>query len=140
MSKANYTCNVKIKCKKTFHNKDNVVGKATQCHIVSDCTDIYRHTYHSCTCREHILHIIMLSVNFFCSISSYFGIYHKELYRVDILCENSTSAIPVSRGEGWVYSCLSSYAQLVHVQGGGSNLLIYHSRLSVFLIQLNFKL
>ena len=24
-----YTCNVKIKCKKTFHNKDNVVEKTT---------------------------------------------------------------------------------------------------------------
>ena len=40
----------------------------------------------------------------------YFGIYHKELYSVDILCENSTSTMPVSRGEGWVFSCLSSYA------------------------------
>ena len=41
MYKTNNTCNVKVKCKKTFHNKDNVVEKATQCHIVSDCTDIY---------------------------------------------------------------------------------------------------
>ena len=39
----------------------------------------------------------------------YFGIYHKELYSVDILCENSISTMPVSRGEGWVFSCLSSY-------------------------------
>ena len=39
----------------------------------------------------------------------YFGIYHKELYSVDILCENSTSTMPVSRGEGWVFICLSSY-------------------------------
>jgi len=55
--------------------------------------------------------IIMLSVNFFCNISSYdiHGIYHKELYSVDILCENSTSTMSVSRGEGWVSSCLSSY-------------------------------
>jgi hypothetical protein len=60
----------------------------------------------------------------------YFGIYHKELYSVDIICENSTSTMPVSRGEGWVFSCLSSYVLLVHVQGGGSNLSIYHSRLS----------
>ena len=30
----------------------------------------------------------------------YFGIYHKELYSVDILCENSTSTMPVSHGEG----------------------------------------
>ena len=29
MYKTNNTCNVKIKCKKTFHNKDNVVEKAT---------------------------------------------------------------------------------------------------------------
>lgn len=29
MYKTNYTCNVKIKCKKTFYNKDNVVEKAT---------------------------------------------------------------------------------------------------------------
>ena len=29
MYKTNYTCNVKIKYKKTFHNKDNVVEKAT---------------------------------------------------------------------------------------------------------------
>ena len=39
----------------------------------------------------------------------YFGIYHKELYSVDILCENSASTMPVSRGEGWVFSCLLSY-------------------------------
>jgi hypothetical protein len=32
----------------------------------------------------------------------YFGIYHKELYSVDILCENSTSTMPVSRREGWL--------------------------------------
>jgi hypothetical protein len=55
----------------------------------------------------------MLSVNFFCNINSYdilaYINYHKELYSVDILCENSTSTIPVSRGEGWVFSCLSSY-------------------------------
>ena len=37
----------------------------------------------------------------------YFGIYHKELYSVDILCENRTSSMPISRGEGWVFSCLS---------------------------------
>jgi hypothetical protein len=36
----------------------------------------------------------------------YFGIYHKELYNVDILCENTTSTMPVSRGEGSVFSCL----------------------------------
>ena len=30
----------------------------------------------------------------------YYIIYHKELYSVDILCENSTSTMPVSRGEG----------------------------------------
>ena len=53
-----------------------------------------------------ILKIIMLSVNFFCNISSY---DIKELYSVDILCKNSTSTMPVSRGEGWVFSCLSSY-------------------------------
>ena len=35
-------------------------------------------------------------------------IYHKELYSVDILCENSTTTMPVSRGEGWGFSCLSS--------------------------------
>ena len=52
----------------------------------------------------------------FCKIFLYYkfiryvGIYHKELYSVDILCENSTSTMPVSRGEGWVFSCLSSYA------------------------------
>jgi len=34
-----------------------------------------------------------------------------ELYSVDILCENSTSTMPVSREEGWVFSCLSSYIQ-----------------------------
>ena len=44
--------------------------------------------------------IIMLSVNFFCNISS---------YDILALCENSTSTMPVSRGEGWVFSCLSSY-------------------------------
>ena len=38
----------------------------------------------------------------------YYIIYHKELYSVDILCENSTSTMPVSRGEGWVFSCLSN--------------------------------
>jgi hypothetical protein len=41
--------------------------------------------------------IIMLSVYKFLR---YFGIYHKALYSVDILCENSTSTMPVSRGEG----------------------------------------
>ena len=51
--------------------------------------------------------IIMLSINFFCDISLYDN--HKELYSVDILCEHSTSTMPVSRGEGWVFSCLSSY-------------------------------
>ena len=28
---------------------------------------------------------------------------------LDILYENSTSTMPVARGEGWVFSCLSSY-------------------------------
>ena len=53
----------------------------------------------------------MLAVNFFCNISSYdiLAYIHKELYSVDILCENSTSTMPVSRKEGWVFSCLSSY-------------------------------
>ena len=65
----------------------------------------------------------MLSVNFICNISSYDILAHMtELYSVDILCENSTSTMPVSRGEGWVFSCLSSYVLLVHVQGGASNL------------------
>jgi hypothetical protein len=39
----------------------------------------------------------------------YFGIYHKELYSVDILCENSTSTMPISRGEGWVLSLLTQH-------------------------------
>ena len=39
--------------------------------------------------------------------------------------------MPVSRGENGVFSCLSSYIQLIHVQGDGSNLSIYHSRLNV---------
>ena len=43
------------------------------------------------------------------ALATYFDIYHKELYSVDIICENRTSTIPVSRGEGWVFSCLSSY-------------------------------
>ena len=49
----------------------------------------------------------------------YFGIHHKELYSVDILCENSSSTMPVSRGEGWVFSCLSSYTypDSIHVLG-----------------------
>ena len=57
MYKTNNTCNVKIKCKKTFHNKDNVVEMAT----VSDCTDIYislitlvhaEHTHYTCTVTQ----------------------------------------------------------------------------------------
>ena len=61
-----------------------------------------------------ILVIIMFSVNFFCNTMykfiRYFGIYQKEhVYSIDILCENSTSTMPVSRREGWVFSCLSSY-------------------------------
>ena len=53
----------------------------------------------------------MLAVNFLCNISSYdiLAYIHKELYSVDILCENSTSTMPVSRKEGWVFRCLSSY-------------------------------
>ena len=42
--------------------------------------------------------------------------------------------MPVSRGEGWVFSCLSSYILLVHVQGDGTNLSIYHSRLLFMLL------
>ena len=38
----------------------------------------------------------------------YYNIYHKELYSVNILWENSKSTMPVSRGEGWVFSCLSN--------------------------------
>ena len=43
----------------------------------------------------------------------------------------------VSRGEGCVFNCLSSYIQLIHVQGGGSNLSIYHSRLLFMLLFFN---
>ena len=45
--------------------------------------------------------------------------------------ENSTSSMPISRWEGWVFSCLSSYAKLVHVQGADpicqSMIVIYYS-------------
>ena len=53
----------------------------------------------------------MLSVNFFCNISSYdiLAYITKNYIVFDILCENSTSTMPVSCGEGWVFSCLSSY-------------------------------
>ena len=41
----------------------------------------------------------------------YFGIYHKELYSIDILCENSTSTMPVSGREGWVSAvCQAIYS------------------------------
>ena len=36
----------------------------------------------------------------------YFGIYHKELYSVDILCKHSTSTMPVS-----------SVGMLLHLNG-----------------------
>ena len=41
-------------------------------------------------------------IKYYYAFIRYFGIYHKELYSVDILCENSTSTMPVSRREGWV--------------------------------------
>ena len=70
-------------------------------------------TTHVATKRKKETNVknIMLSVNFFCNTSSYryFGIYRKELFSVDILCENSISTMPVSRGEGGIFSCLSSY-------------------------------
>ena len=53
----------------------------------------------------------MLSVNFFCNISSYdiLAYITKNYIAFYILCENSTSTMPVSREEGWVFSCLSNY-------------------------------
>ena len=42
----------------------------------------------------------MLSVNFFCNISSYdMFVYITEIY-IALICEDSTSTMPVSRGEG----------------------------------------
>ena len=52
----------------------------------------------------------MLSVNIFCNISAYVILAYitKNYISVDILCENSTSTMSVSRGEGWVFICLST--------------------------------
>jgi hypothetical protein len=58
-----------------------------------------------------LLGIIMLSLNFFCNISSYDILaYHKESYSVDIIWENSTSIMPVSRGEGFLAVCQAIYS------------------------------
>ena len=54
---------------------------------------------------NYIKCISMLSVNFFCNINSYDILAYIALI---VLCENSTSTMPVLRGEGWVFSCLSS--------------------------------
>jgi hypothetical protein len=73
---------------------------------------LFRSEFFFRTTRElEYFFFVAQSANFFFQNSTipYFGIYHKELYSVDILCENSTSTMPVSRGEGWVFSCLSSY-------------------------------
>jgi hypothetical protein len=55
----------------------------------------------------------MLSVNFFCNISSYdiLAYIKKELYSVHILYENSTSTMPVSRGKvGFSAVCQAMYS------------------------------
>ena len=53
-----------------------------------------------------VIYIIMLSVNFFCNISSYDILECiTKNYSVDILCENSTSTMPVSRGVGFSAVC-----------------------------------
>jgi hypothetical protein len=53
-------------------------------------------------CKYHEKKLNLMQIH----LIRYFGIYHKEVYCVDILCENSTSTMPVSSGEGWVFSCL----------------------------------
>ena len=82
--------------------------------------------------------IIMLSVNFFCNISSYdilayitknyiALIYYAKI--VHLLCQFHAGKVGVS--------AVSCYIELVHVQGGGSNLSIYHSRLLFMLLFFN---
>jgi len=57
---------------------------------------------------QYISSIIMLSVNFFCNISSNdILVYITKNYIA--LIYYGTSTMPVSRGEGWVFSCPSSY-------------------------------
>ena len=52
----------------------------------------------------------MLSVNFFCNISSYdIWAYITKIYIALIYYAKIVHTMPVSRGEGWVFRCLSSY-------------------------------
>ena len=53
--------------------------------------------------------IIMLSVNFFCNISSYDILAYITKNYIALIYYASTSTLTVSRGKGWVFSCLSSY-------------------------------
>jgi hypothetical protein len=94
----------------------------TDCHDISEIllkVALKHHNMHFISRNKHCWYMYMTVVYYyvFCKFLlwykfiRYFGIYHKELYRVDIhvLCENNTSTMPVSRWEGWVFSCLSSY-------------------------------
>ena len=51
----------------------------------------------------------------------YFGIYHKELHSVDILCENRTFTMPVSRGKVWFSAVCQAINIMVRTGYHGEN-------------------